>query len=178
VPLTSRHQGASSTAPRPGEQLPAFALPSAAGAIVRLWDFKQRQPLLLAFTHGVDCPACRARLAQLARERARLDEAGAALLVLAPEPIERLRTLQAELALPFTLLARDECATAAYLPAPAGDGVVLYAADRYGECVGAWLASDANSLPALDAPLADLALADQNDCACAMPAWEDDDDRQ
>ena len=172
MPSTSRHQTElSSTMLHPGQQLPAFALPSAAGSTVRLWDYKQRQPLLIALTHGADCPACRAWLAAMARERTRLDEAQAAVLVLAPEPVERLRVLQAELDLPFTLLARDEHTAAAYLPAP-GTGVALYAADRYGECVGAWHAADADALPPLDAPLADLALADQGDCECTIPAWD------
>lgn len=174
MPTTSstfQHQSLSPATPRPGGQLPGFALPSAAGTTVRLWDFKQRRPLLIALTHGADCPTCRAWLAALARERARLEEAQAAVLVLVPEPVERLRTLQAELDLPFTLLARDARATAAYLPAP-DTGVALYAADRYGECVGGWHAADADALPPLDAPLADLALADQGDCECAIPAWD------
>lgn len=174
MPSTSQRSAQRSALPtvlRTGQQLPAFALPSAAGATVRLWDFKQRQPLLIVLTHGADCPACRAWLVALARERVRFDEAQAAVLVLAPEPAERLRALQAELDLPFTLLARDASTTAAYLPA-LGDGVALYAADRYGECVGAWHAADADALPPLDAPLADLALADQGDCECAIPAWE------
>ncbi len=166
-----QHPSVSPALPQPGDQLPGFALHSAAGATVRLWDFKQRRPLLITLMHGADCPACRAWLAVLARERARLDEARAAVLVLAPEPVERLRALQAELDLPFTLLARDARATAAYLPAP-GTGVALYAADRYGECVGAWQAADADALPPLDAPLADFALADQGDCECTIPAWD------
>ena len=170
MPSTSQPPTAQAL-PQPGQQLPAFALPSAAGATVRLWDFKQRQPVLLALTHGAECPACRAWLAALARERARLDEAQAALLVLAPEPVARLRALQAELDLPFTLLSRDAHFSAAYLPAP-GTGVALYAADRYGECVGAWHAAEADALPPLDAPLADLALADQGDCECTIPAWD------
>lgn len=164
-------QPAPLTMPQPGQQLPTFALPSAAGNTVRLWDFKQRQPLLIALTHGADCPACRAWLASLARERSRLDEAQAAVLVLAPEPAERLRALVAELDLPFTLLARDARTTSAYLPA-SGDGVALYAADRYGECLGTWHAADADALPAVDAPLADFALADQGDCECTIPAWD------
>lgn len=172
MPITSQ-QRVESAVPRPGQQLPAFALPSATGATVRLWGFKQRQPLLIALTHGTECPACRAWLAALARERTRLDEAQAAVLVLAPEPVERFRALQAELDLPFTMLARDARTAAAYLSAP-GEGVALYAADRYGECVGAWHAADADALPAVDAPLADLALADQGDCECTIPAWQDD----
>lgn len=171
MPSPSQHQCVSPAIPRPGEQLPGFALPSAAGTTVRLWDFKQRRPLLIALTHGADCPACRAWLAALARDRARLDEAQTAVLVLLPEPVERLRALQAALDLPFVLLARDARTTEAYLPAP-GTGVALYAADRYGECVGAWRATDADALPPLDAPLADLALADQGDCECAIPAWD------
>lgn len=168
---TSQRHSALPEMPRPGEQLQAFTLASAAGTTVRLWDFKQRRNLLIALTHGADCPTCQAWLAALARDRGRLDEAQAAVLVLAPEPVERLRALQSELDLPFTLLSRDPRTTATYLPA-SGDGVALYVADRYGECVGAWHAPDADALPPLDAPLADLALADQGDCECTIPAWD------
>lgn len=170
--LSTSQQQSALAVPRPGQQLPAFALSSAVGTTVRLWDFKQRQPLLIVLTHGADCLTCRAWLAALARDRARLEEAQAAVLALAPESVERLRVLQAELDLPFALLARDARVSAAYLPAQ-GNGVALYAADRYGECVGAWHAADADALPSLDAPLADLALADQGDCECTIPAWED-----
>lgn len=157
--------------PRAGSALPGFALPSAAGRTVRLWDYKQRQPLLLAFLHGADCPACRAWLAGLARDRDRLEEARAATLIALPEPAERLRALQIALDLPFTLLDDQARAAAArYLPAGAV-GVALYAADRYGQCLDAWHGSDAGTFPALGAPLADFALAEHDDCACTLPAW-------
>ncbi|HEU5442141.1 MAG TPA: redoxin domain-containing protein [Ktedonobacterales bacterium] len=157
--------------PRAGSALPGVALPSAAGRTVRLWDYKQRQPLLLAFLHGADCPACRAWLAGLARARSQLDEARAATLIVLPEPIERLRALQAALDLPFMLLSdQARVAAARYLPAGAA-GVALYAADRYGQCLDAWHGPDAGAFPALAAPLADFALAEHDDCACTLPAW-------
>lgn len=157
--------------PRAGEMLPGIALPSATGSTARLWDYKQRQPLLLAFLHGADCAACRAWLAGLAHQRARLDEARAAALIVLPEPVERLRALQAALDLPLTLLSDQARAAAGrYLPAGA-EGVALYAADRYGQCLGAWHTPDAGALPALDAPLADFTLAEHDDCACTLPAW-------
>jgi peroxiredoxin len=159
--------------PRPGELLPAFALPSAAGGIVRLWDFKQRQPVLLALPHTAECRSCRAWLANLSRVHSRLEEVRAAVLVLVPEPPDRLGAFQRALDLPFMLLASDAPTTAAYL-SPTWGGVALYAADRYGACVGAWHAADADMLPPLDVPLAALSLADQSDCACAIPSWPDE----
>ncbi|WIG57995.1 MAG: hypothetical protein OJF49_000740 [Ktedonobacterales bacterium] len=162
--------------PRAGQPLPHFALPSTADKTVRLWDYKQRQPVLLAFIHTSTCPACRAWLARLARERARLDEARAAVLVIAPDALDELRALQVALDLPFTLLAdSDGMAARAYVRGAEDSGAVaLYAGDRYGLCVAGWHAPDADGLPPLDAPLADFALAEQDDCACTIPAWDEE----
>lgn len=162
--------------PRAGQPLPRFALPSTAGKTVRLWDYKQRQPVLLAFIHTSTCPACRVWLAGVARQRGRLDEARVAMLVIAPDSLDHLRALQAALDLPFTLLAdTDGTAARAYVPgAEDSGGVALYAGDRYGQCVAAWYAPDADELPPLDAPLADFALAEHDDCACTIPAWDEE----
>ncbi|MFI5274294.1 MAG: redoxin domain-containing protein [Ktedonobacterales bacterium] len=163
--------------PRPGERLPSFALPSDAGGTVRLWDYKQRQPVLLALLHGAECATCGAWLAARAGARERLDEARVAVVVVAPEPVERLRALRSALELPFALLsdAPERATVASYLaPGEERAGVALYAADRYGVCLGVWRAADASGLPALDAPLADFALAKQSDCACALPAWDEE----
>ena len=72
--------------PRVGESLPAFALADTAGHVVRLRDFKQRRPVLLAFLRAPGAAASRTWLAALARERARLDELRVAVLVIAPQP--------------------------------------------------------------------------------------------
>jgi peroxiredoxin len=160
--------------PRPGESLPAFALTDAAGSVVRLRDFKQRRPVLLAFLRDLDSPANREWLARLARERGRLDELRTAVLVVAPAPVERLRRLQTELDLPFALLAdADGQTAAAYLPAGDEAPDALYAADRYNHCLARWLAPDASGFPPLAKVFVEFAFAEQEDCACGLPAWDD-----
>ncbi len=163
-----------SALPRVGESLPAFALADTAGNVVRLRDFKQRRPVLLAFLRAPGAAASRAWLAALAHERARLDELRVAVLVIAPQPTERLRQLQIELDLPFALLADTDGATAAgYLAAGDEAQDALYAADRYNHCLARWLAADASGFPPLAKVFVEFAFAEQEDCACGLPAWEE-----
>ena len=155
-----------------GAPLPGFALPDTSGGTIRLWDFKQRRPVLLALPHAGDCPVCRAWLAALAARRAELADLDAAVLLVLPEPAPRAREVQAALHLPFTPLADEEGALrGAY---GQGDGVGLYIADRYLECLGAWRAPDASGLPALEEPLTLLLAAEQEDCGCGLPAWPEE----
>ncbi len=162
--------------PRAGQPMPTFTLTASDGTTMRLWDFKQRRPVLLAYLHGSACASCRNWLAALAAEWPRFAEQGTAAVLIAPEPVERLRSLQAELRLPFPLLSDPDgtVATAYVLGEPgAGErGVALYAADRYLQCLARWFADDADTLPPLEAPLIAIRDAELEDsCGCALPAW-------
>lgn len=158
--------------PRTDDAAPAFALPDTFGGVTRLYDFRQRQPVLLTFLHEPRCPACRAWLAALARRRARLDELGAAVVVVMPEPIAELRTLTMELDLPFRLLADEKGGVAArYGLSSERATVAAFALNRYGHVLHAWHAADAASLPPMDAPLDLIAFAEMEDCGCGLPAW-------
>ena len=169
---------ASVRAPRVGELLPLFTLPNTCGRDVRLWDFKQRRPVVVMVIHGAGCAACRRSLVELAARQAELSETHAAVLVIAPESVERLGTLRTELALPFTLLSDPRREVIARL-APGtrqSDGagpVALYVADSYGECGLASLASEAHALATPDEVLAELAIGGQGACSCLVPAWAD-----
>jgi peroxiredoxin len=165
-------------APREREALPLFTLPNTRGRNVRLWDFKQRRPVVLLFIHGADCPACRQALVALAGRTEELRQLHAAVLAIAPEPLDRLARLREALALPFNLLADTDCAvTARYLPPGLGaDGRAatgLFVADRYGECGLAATAAEATELPDADAILAEIVQADESRGACSVPAWPD-----
>ena len=179
--MTTPFSGAapSSGAPRRGELLPQFTLPDTSGHAVRLWDFKQRRPVVLVFMHGPGCAACRQALAALAARQADLEELHAAVLVIAPGTAESLGQLRHELALPFTLLADPDGAVAArYLPPATGAGtaraVALYVADRYGACGLAATAADAPALPGADAILTELLPLGEDTCECLVPAWPDE----
>lgn len=176
--------------PEEGYALPTFSLEDASGRTIRLWDYKQRRPILLVFVHGADCACCRAWLCTLADRQALLDELRVVTLVVAPESVERLGAMQEELGPVAIVLSDAERAVAArYLPsalaaARSAEGyerpgtagaarqpVGLYAADRYLHCLGRWFAEDADTLPSLDEPLGEIAFAVQEGCGCSLPAW-------
>jgi peroxiredoxin len=145
---------------------------------VRLWDFKQRRPVVVIVIHAAECAACRRALEELAACQAELGESHAAVLVIAPDGVERLGALRAELELPFTLLSdphhEDIARLAPGTQQPDGTGpVALYVADCYGECGLASLASEAHALATPDEVLAELALGEQRACSCLVPAWAD-----
>lgn len=160
--------------PLVGQPLPLFTLRNSCGRQVRLWDFKQRRPVVLLFIHSGHCQLCLAAVRELAARREDLAELRAAVLVIVSEAPEVLADLRERLGIPFTLLADEDGTVAArYLsserdePAPTG----LFVADRYGECGLAATAAEASDLPRADAVLAELAHAAQNTCACLVPAW-------
>ena len=62
---------------------------------------------------------------------------------------------------------------ARWLPASRG-GVGLVLADRYGQFLRQWQAPDADGFPTLDVVFAEFAFADQEDCACGLPAWPEE----
>ncbi len=165
-------------APRIGELLPLFTLPNTCGQSVRLWDFKQRRPVVVLVIHGADCAVCQRALAALAARQAELAETHSAVLVIAPDGVERLGALRAALDLPFTLLSdpRGEV-IARYAPGPrtphGRSSVALYVADCYGECGLASRADEADALVSPDDVLAELALGEQGACSCLVPAWAD-----
>lgn len=157
---------------RVGAPLPGFALADSSGGTTRLWDFKQRRPIVLAFPHQGECPLCRAWLAALAAHRAALADLDAAVLLVLPESLARAREIQAALDLPFTPLADESGATRDVYGLEGGVG--LYVADRYLHCLGAWRSPDADGLPALAEPLTLLLAAEQEDCGCGLPAWPEE----
>ncbi|MGZ6391711.1 MAG: peroxiredoxin family protein [Ktedonobacterales bacterium] len=188
--LQKKEQWEQQELPEEGYALPTFSLEDAGGRTIRLWDYKQRRPVLLAFVHATDCVDCRMWLRSLSERQAQLMELRVVTLVVVPEPAERLVALQAELGSVATVLSDAEHAvTARYIPsAPAAGSaalsvrpktataslrqpVGLYAADRYLHCLGRWFAEDANTLPPLDEPLGEIAFAVQEGCGCSLPAW-------
>ncbi|HEX8035628.1 MAG TPA: redoxin domain-containing protein [Ktedonobacterales bacterium] len=188
--LQNREQWEQQGVPEEGYALPTFSLEDAGGRTIRLWDYKQRRPVLLAFVHATDCACCRVWLRSLLDRQAQLHELRVVTLVVVPEPAERLDALQAELGSVASMLSDAERAvTARYIPtAPTAGSVAqftrpktataslrqpvgLYAADRYLHCLGRWFAEDADTLPPLDEPLSEIAFATQEGCGCSLPAW-------
>lgn len=157
--------------PMVGRPFPALTLPSTAGSEVRTKGYKQRQPFLLLFAHGLGCQSCEAWLKALTAERGLVDEVNAVVLVVAPGTVETLRGEQARLDLPFTVLA-DEGGSASQAFLGAGERVALYAVDRYGYLLARWGGNDATSLPTPALALVPIRDAEQEDCGCGLPAWD------
>ncbi len=80
---------------------PVFDLPSGAGERVRLWDYKQRKPLVIYFVAGDES----AFLQRLNSENQLYRDFGAQLLVISGLEGERLAQLTYELNLSYPLLA-------------------------------------------------------------------------
>lgn len=161
------------TLPCKGRSLPMFTLPATTGESVRLWQFKQRRPVLLAVLPAFATSGSRDWLMRLSGERTHLAELDVAVLVIARQPLAQLRQLQAEADMPFTLLAdEDGTVTAKYLPAEMGaEAAGVYVADRYLQCLDRWIVADARGLPDPQAMLTPIATADMEDCSCGLPAW-------
>jgi peroxiredoxin len=165
---------ASAHGPRVGHSLPLFTLRNSCERQVRLWDFKQRRPVVLVFIHSTRCADCLQLLRTLAARRDDLAEFRAAVLIVAPDATDRLQQLRVQLGLPFTLLSDADGAVAArYLRSDeAGTALIgLFVADRYGECGLAATAAHASDLPGTGAVLAELAHAEEGTCSCLVPAW-------
>lgn len=152
-----------------GAPLPAFTLPNTSGGATRLWDFKQRRPVFLALLQSAESSDYRRWLASLIERRGAFGDLDVAVLLVLPEPIERLRALQTSLDLPYTFLSDERGEVRRRYVVDSADAIVV--SDRYLQCLGVWQAASVSELPALDEPLTLLLAADQEDCGCGLPAW-------
>ena len=152
--------------------IPPLTARTAAGEIVRAWDYKQKKSLLIAFLHG-DCSQCQSfatRLASRAADLLELDSV--ALVIFLQAPPGRIA------AAPPVILASETTGRAAqeYLGTdafgPLGLARVgLFVADRYGELFAQWEARDADGLPALADALKWLAHTQMGCEECSTPHW-------
>jgi peroxiredoxin len=137
---------------------------------VRLRAWRQRKPVALALLPSAR-PDQNERWLHALAERG--DEfAFYEAVTLAVAPTAEAKRLLGKVDAPFPLLA-DEGGSA--LRAYLGVGAALPALaviDRYSSLVALLPASSAEDEPDLDAALRELAYADQQDCACTLPAWE------
>lgn len=99
-----------------GEMAPEFELTEvASGAMMRLTEFLDRGPTVVAFVRGFWCPYCSATLKALAAERAALAQAGAQLVAITVEPLAHAASGVLNAPLGFPLLHdRDARVSALY----------------------------------------------------------------
>ncbi len=89
-----------------GDPAPDFTLPGTTGA-VRLSDALRDGPVVVTFYQEDSTPACRQQLAALRDDGDLLREAGARVIAIAVDPLERHQQFAAELASPFPLLVDE-----------------------------------------------------------------------
>ncbi len=129
--------------------IPPVTARTADGRIIRAWDYKQKNNLLIAFLHA-DCKPCGDWLARMAERTGDLSEHESVGLIVYSEPqTQSVETLAA----PFVAVTDPEGSSQrAFLGhdafGPEGlDRVGVFVTDRYGELYGQWLAKDSSELP-------------------------------
>jgi peroxiredoxin Q/BCP len=90
-----------------GHPAPEIALPTAAGSVARLSDWRGRNVVLI-FYRGHWCPACRRHLGQLRDGYASIIRLGAEVLAVSTESSDSLRVSAHAQTLPFPLLTDDQ----------------------------------------------------------------------
>ncbi len=158
-----------------GVLAPDFALKDVARPVdaprVRLRTWRQRKPLLLALLPAQDSAQNDVWLRALARRTD--DLVNYETVVLAVAPAREARRLLGAVDVPFPLLEDEDGAT---LEAYRGEGATapaLAVIDRYSSLAALLPAAGPDDAPDVDAALRELAYADQQDCACTLPAWEE-----
>ncbi len=132
--------------------IPPLTARTAAGGVVRAWDFKQKRALLIAFLHA-GCERCEEFAHRVCDAAAQLAECEAAALLIFPQPPAGAWTenLPANIIAAADLSGRSQ---AAYLGADAYGNTGLrlvgaFVADRYGELYAQWAGADESALPGM-----------------------------
>ncbi len=73
------------TAPRVGDIMPSFMLPTQDGALCYLNDLLKQGPVVISFNRGHWCPFCRIELTSIARHHAAIAELGAQIVSILPD---------------------------------------------------------------------------------------------
>jgi thioredoxin-dependent peroxiredoxin len=97
--------------PTAGEQAPDFEVQADDGSTVRLSDYRGSK-VVLYFYPRADTPGCTVQACEIRDNQERLDEAGAVVLGISPDPVESVRAFRAKYGLPFRLLADADHAIA------------------------------------------------------------------
>ena len=156
-----------------GVLAPDFALRDVARGVdaapVRLRAWRQRRPALLALLPSVGAAQNARWLRALAEARDELAIYDTMTLAIAPEMEARRLLREVDATLPL-LVDTDGAALAAYLGA-SSTLPALAVIDRYSALAALLPALGPDEAPDLPGALRELAYADQQECACALPAW-------
>jgi peroxiredoxin len=101
--LVSGEAGAS--APKPGEPMPPFVLPSDGGTLIGLDELLSHGPVVVSFNRGHWCPLCRLELAALTRIHEKAEALGAQIVSIVPERQPFAQKIKTKLKVPFPVLS-------------------------------------------------------------------------
>lgn len=96
--------GGSESAPKPGEEMPDFALPDETGALVRLDTLRTKGPVGVMFHRGHWCPYCRLNVNALVRAQDRIAETGGQVVIVTPERQQFAKQFKEKSNAPFPVL--------------------------------------------------------------------------
>jgi peroxiredoxin len=144
-----------------GQLTPAFTLPGPDGMPHSLWDYKQREHLLLLFTRKSTTSETRGLLRAFARQYANFREEDCSILAISPDTVIVNLATQEELHLPFALLADPQREVIRHYVEYPEDGrqtetshdsplVSIVLADRYGALYQQWIAEKEVDLPPIE----------------------------
>jgi len=158
---------------RTRQLIPPLNLHTPEGAKVRVWDFKQKKNLLIAFLN-VECALCEDFLRRVAARGSELRERETVALIafLAPPPRAIADALPKEIIVGCDMPGSG---ARAYLgeDAFAARGLVgggVFVADRYGELAARWSLAG-HKFPALEDIFSAIDCVQMACDACAAPAW-------
>ena len=90
-----------------GDRAPDFALPADDGSLVKLGDLRGRK-VILYFYPKDDTSGCTAQACELRDALPRIDEAGAVVLGVSPDPVSSHQRFRAKYSLNFPLLSDED----------------------------------------------------------------------
>ena len=156
--------------------IPPLTLSAASGSMVRAWDFKQKNNLVIAFL-DVDCALCGQFIKSLIEHTAALNEKQAVvMLAFSQEPASSLTDplppgivagVDVDNQGARRYLGNDELSTHGL------HRLVIFVTDRYGEISSLWIVSEHN-FPAIDEVLRSLESVEMACEECSLPEWPRD----
>jgi peroxiredoxin len=96
--------GAGEAAPGPGEMMPGFMLPDAAGRLVGLDQMLDCGPVAISFNRGHWCPYCRINVVALSEVQEKVRAMGCQVVAITPERQRFTAALQSDAQAPFPVL--------------------------------------------------------------------------
>ncbi|MDQ1279066.1 MAG: hypothetical protein QG670_326, partial [Thermoproteota archaeon] len=131
------------------EVVPGLSLLSSKNKNVNVWDFRQRENLVIFFFHGVECSSCKAYLEELAKINSEVLENESEILAISFDKPETLKNLEEKI--PFPLLFginKDMILEYTYIDATRGSPFPsIFITDRYGVLRYQKIVREANDLP-------------------------------